>query len=516
MSTVSMSLRCKNCGHSVFNDVKPLVSPVPSLLGTHAWPASAETAVVRSVLLEADAELLAFDHEIVVLATVLEQRRQSRRALHKFRNAHANLLSPINRLPPELLTEIFLLWTREASDVSVIAAVCNRWRKLALSTPQLWSTIRIGLHKENSHSQAKIVQTWLKRSAMCPLSLTLEQEVGDGSDSHPVINVIIPHSHRLEYLSISIYGDMIRALSPLKSQLPALKTLDLWVMSYTVLDGSPYDIFVDAPQLRILDTNVPSRTMGMGYPFAQLTQCCISRLCPSECLQVLRIARNITTCTFREMMFLDGSAGNPRLPVVSHLHTLSIGFAEEGLGEFFSSLWLPAVREISIDLDYHAPWPHTEFLSLVSPSSHQLEKLIFQNTRNMSSEHLICCLEAIPSLQELRCGDFDHGPGGPYWSTTSHLVNDAVLRKLTHQPGSEGQLPLVPSLHTFRYVGHNTFEDQSLLDMIESRWDRELPKGLGRLRAVFVSLSHDLAPETLARAKAWKEQGLDILLQSRL
>jgi hypothetical protein len=505
-----MSLRCKNCGHSVFNDVEPLVSPVPSLLGTNAWPNSAEAAVVRGVLLEADAELLAFDRDIDQLKAVLEQRRQGRRALHKLRNVHANLLSPINRLPPELLTEIFLLWTKEASDVSVIAAVCSRWRELALSTSQLWSTICMDLDGENSHSDAKIVQTWLKRSAMCPLSVTLEQYDEDDSDGHPVIDAVIPHSHRLEYLSISTHKNMIHALSPLKGQLPALKTLDLFVTSYSELDGSLYDIFVDAPQLRILDTNAPSRTMGMGYPFAQLTQCCIGGLCPRECLHVLRVAHNITTCTFRDMIDSDVSAGNPHLPVVSHLHTLSIDIAVRGLGEFFSSLWLPAVREIYIGRCGNVPWPHTEFLSLVSHSSRQLEKLVLQTTRNMSSEQLICCLEAIPSLQDLRFGE------GERWSSPSHwhVVNDAVLWKLTHQPGLEGQLPLVPSLHTFRYVGNNTFEDQSLLDMIESRWGRELPEGLGRLHSVFIELPRDLAPEMMARAKAWKEEGLDIVFQT--
>jgi hypothetical protein len=503
-----MSLRCKNCGHSVFNDVKLLVSPVPSLLGTNACPTSAESVAVRSMLLDTEAELLAFDHDIDLLEAVLEQRRQGRQALQKFRDTHATLFSPINRLPAELLTEIFHLLTWEASDVSVVAAVCNRWRILALSTPQLWSTIHVDLDKEHSHSQADMVRTWLRRSAMCSLSVTLQHDDEDDSDSpHPVIDVVVPYSHRLEYFSIYIFKNVIHALSPLKGQLPILQSLRLYVPNFTELEDSLYDIFLDAPQLRILDTNVHVPSRAIGYPFAQLTQCCIRGVYSSECLQVLRIARNITTCTFTELR--DDSVINHHLPVVSHhLHTLSIEFAIHDPGKLFLSLWLPAVREITIGLWGNVPWPHTEFLSLVSHSSRQLEKLVLQTTPNMSSEQLICCLEAIPSLQDLRFGE------GKNWSSPSHLVNDAVLRKLTHQPGLEGQLPLVPSLHTFRYVGNNTFEDQSLLDMIESRWGRELPKGLGRLRAVFVSLSRDFASETLARAKAWNEQGLDIVLQT--
>jgi hypothetical protein len=224
-----------------------------------------------------------------------------------------------------------------------------------------------------------------------------------------------------------------------------------------------------------------------------------------EILEVLRIACNIATCTFRGLM--DDIDVNHHLPVVSHLHTLSIDYAVDSPGNLFLSLRLPAVREISIGLCGTISWPHTEFLSLASHSSRQLEKLVFQGIANMSSEHVISCLEAIPSLQELRFGE------SGYWAR-SPVVNDAVLRKLTYQPGSEGHLPLVPSLHTFRYQGSNIFEDQSLLDMIESRWDRELPKGLRRLRSVFIKLPRDFAPEMMAHAKTWKEEGLDIVLQT--
>ncbi|KAL1657858.1 hypothetical protein GGF50DRAFT_38425, partial [Schizophyllum commune] len=61
-----------------------------------------------------------------------------------------SLLSPIQCLPPELLSRIFLLavpdiWYRAPSGGMTLpfASVCSRWRAVALSMPQLWSSITI-------------------------------------------------------------------------------------------------------------------------------------------------------------------------------------------------------------------------------------------------------------------------------------------------------------------------------------------------------------------------------------
>jgi hypothetical protein len=51
-------------------------------------------------------------------------------------------LSPIRRLPMELLREIFV-WSFEehACSAWVLAAVCPSWRRLALRIPMIWSKV---------------------------------------------------------------------------------------------------------------------------------------------------------------------------------------------------------------------------------------------------------------------------------------------------------------------------------------------------------------------------------------
>ena len=63
-----------------------------------------------------------------------------------------NLLLPINRLPPEVLTEVLIHWTDATKDLSPsldrswtrIAHVCHYWREAALSSPRLWSNFALG------------------------------------------------------------------------------------------------------------------------------------------------------------------------------------------------------------------------------------------------------------------------------------------------------------------------------------------------------------------------------------
>ncbi|KAF8628064.1 hypothetical protein AX17_006067 [Amanita inopinata Kibby_2008] len=71
-------------------------------------------------------------------------------------------LSPIRKLPSELLRDIFL-WNFEEYPCCawVLSAVCASWRRLALQTPKLWSKIRLITTQQSS---ADTVRLWLERS----------------------------------------------------------------------------------------------------------------------------------------------------------------------------------------------------------------------------------------------------------------------------------------------------------------------------------------------------------------
>ncbi|KDQ65170.1 hypothetical protein JAAARDRAFT_84583, partial [Jaapia argillacea MUCL 33604] len=85
-------------------------------------------------------ELIDLEAEMVVSRNRIEllQRRESESRIRS--HYIKSLLSPIRRLPPEILSKIFLMCLDEVEEIQVLwlTEVCFHWREVALSTPTLW------------------------------------------------------------------------------------------------------------------------------------------------------------------------------------------------------------------------------------------------------------------------------------------------------------------------------------------------------------------------------------------
>ncbi|KAK7683198.1 hypothetical protein QCA50_013871 [Cerrena zonata] len=81
-------------------------------------------------------------------------------------------LSPLRRLPRELLQEIFLFNFEDYPCCAwVLSSVCSIWRRVALSMPRLWSKIRLVTSLE---TPADTVRLWLERSgSQIPLDIEI-------------------------------------------------------------------------------------------------------------------------------------------------------------------------------------------------------------------------------------------------------------------------------------------------------------------------------------------------------
>ncbi|KAF9444239.1 hypothetical protein P691DRAFT_677985, partial [Macrolepiota fuliginosa MF-IS2] len=120
------------------------------------------------------------------LSTLSLEQRQLRASLESYKG----LLSPIRRLHPEILQEVFchcLPITHNAVMSAteaplVLGRVCSRWRRIAYSTPELWASIHIVIiippRPSSCQAQQAIalqhaVAVWLSRSGTLPLSISL-------------------------------------------------------------------------------------------------------------------------------------------------------------------------------------------------------------------------------------------------------------------------------------------------------------------------------------------------------
>ncbi|KAJ7691917.1 hypothetical protein B0H17DRAFT_909307, partial [Mycena rosella] len=115
-------------------------------LNTNEPPLDSDLVSIQSIISNTSAHLSALDSEISRLQHQLKQLEEERSAVSRFHAQNKSILSPLRRMPIEVLGEIFS-WTlpsvRDAVAESispwVLGHISSRWRAIALSTPSLWS-----------------------------------------------------------------------------------------------------------------------------------------------------------------------------------------------------------------------------------------------------------------------------------------------------------------------------------------------------------------------------------------
>lgn len=99
-------------------------------------------------------------------------------------------MTPFISFPPEVTSHIFcftlanfvlqevekfhqpLIIFTEAGALT-LGAVCQLWRQIAWSTPQLWSDVMLTLASPLTYNKINVIQEWLARSRQLPLSIWL-------------------------------------------------------------------------------------------------------------------------------------------------------------------------------------------------------------------------------------------------------------------------------------------------------------------------------------------------------
>ncbi|KAJ7739888.1 hypothetical protein B0H16DRAFT_1568198 [Mycena metata] len=226
-------------------------------------------------------------------AQILEQKRAlldlQRTRVAVERELHKTATYPIITLPVEVTIEIFHRLPLEVGEKMGIrrntapislTAVCRSWRGIAISTPTLWSTLKISYNDIPSTVIAKpgivelFINKWLGRSGECPLSLDLylSRQTGDGFSISRIraIRVVHQYAHRIQHLALDL-GDY-NAAEPL--ELHSLSFPLLQVAKVQRCDfGFETRVFSDAPLLHSLDTGHP-RVVATRFhlPWERLTR----------------------------------------------------------------------------------------------------------------------------------------------------------------------------------------------------------------------------------------------------
>jgi hypothetical protein len=467
------------------------------------------------------------DDEMSRLQTVMGQLVDERQRLERSLEEHRSVVAPIRRIPLELLSEIFIFCADSSSSGSnsnfdvtkapiKLSFVCSKWRSLAISMSQLWSSISLQGGREDVHSWGRsqiysirtdMLSTWLLRSGSSPLTLRINGLWLKHDALTSCISIMIPHSHRWRDVTFSLYEEHWEMLSAVKGHLPQLERFDVDIPG----DPSngldiPFNIFEVAPKLHTITIQVSLNPSNWLVPWGQLRCFHFNLDFGLGLAWVLEACPNLIRCTI-DIYTLYEALDHFDHSSLASLHLLP--HVEEHLDVLFNSLTLRALQDLDIALPLSAcptiALPQNAVASMLDRSSCNLQRLRLSCV-GFTSDELVAILQAQPSLVELVIHE-----------SRSPTVTKSVLERMTHdisQSFSMGSPLVVPNLKRLELFAAFAFGDQVILDLIQSRWRRGLMQVVS-LESVKLGIFREVSSEMIAQMALWRREGLDLKVHSR-
>jgi predicted RNase H-like nuclease (RuvC/YqgF family) len=81
------------------------------------------------------------DRNIEDLEQKIRRLRKRKRDLQQKRANYVSYISPLRRLPTEILSEIISISFKNDVDITVMAGICSRLREVVLGTPGFWTDV---------------------------------------------------------------------------------------------------------------------------------------------------------------------------------------------------------------------------------------------------------------------------------------------------------------------------------------------------------------------------------------
>lgn len=370
-------------------------SPIPTDYG--------DIAFTRAVLDEMEAHLRALDKEVVELQDRLGSLEQQKKLLQRQIDIRDSLCAPVNRLPPSLLGMIFRCclpfgrnsaMSNKEAPVS-LGQVCSRWRQLTFNMPELWASIHIPLvttrpsrwsayiNRKHQVVRLEAITSWLSRSAMHPLSISLaaggvlpptvspfvEEMVS------PYLELLSSYSTRWKIIYIQLHG-----LDWIQHFFSRYKVSDLPLLEKLHIDGSRCNIgkftsaaatkalsaedsFLRCPNLNYLSLPLLGELIvGVPVKWSQLTVLNLNGACSCPLFQImetLSLCPNLeclSTCfdisSSLADLSLEQTVTLPRLRnlcVIDHCTSFDSP-------RFFNHLSAPNIRSLAYDRYAPSPW----------------------------------------------------------------------------------------------------------------------------------------------------------------
>ncbi|KAF8993253.1 hypothetical protein BDQ17DRAFT_1368602 [Cyathus striatus] len=191
----------------------PYMDPPISLVRSHYVPTAQEHSTIETLVSSSGFAISALESAISDLQSTTSLLQFRLMHYGAYREFHGALLSPIRKLPNELLGHIFAYVCNDTVDIVTtntdsiwdLQRVCMRWRDVLKHIQSLWCNFRIeyvSCGKIPGHAAiTRRILSCLENSGSQPLTITLKPETYSAFPI-PVFADIGIHSDRWESLSI--------------------------------------------------------------------------------------------------------------------------------------------------------------------------------------------------------------------------------------------------------------------------------------------------------------------------
>jgi len=491
-------MACQSCSASE----RLCTYPIPDIqnrLRTEFSPTAAQLSEIKEIIRSGEEDLGAYQTEINRLKSKIVLLTTKSDLLRKHVQKTRFLLSPIRRLPMEVLGHIFSyccnnrfnLTSSMRKSRNSFLAVCSRWREVGLSAPQIWSVVDLEFIHHPQKDQLKYVQAalnlHLSRSRACPLDIRINHSRMLGKYEKKLAQTLVHHSNRWKHLSFESLN-----LEPFMSlaHLPMLETLQINV--YVPPPHIKAMFPAKLPNLRHFSAPAFPGNVDAIVPWENLTNLEMdltpdaSFLGETSILNVVEQCTNLRTLTYNNVDHLINLeyANQIRALIVpqvsSSVTDLKIFLAGDAvksqinlLGSIFGSFTLPSLESLTLAAmpylnDFRMEnWPLDTLRLFLERSACSITSLTLEGVGIPDGE-LISLLAMLPTLTDLSVHEEDLA------TVTKKFLNS--LHSYDFSPFQDSPQPLLPKLQRLSLKAHGDwFSEKTFVKMVISRW---LPQGM--------------------------------------
>ncbi|KAJ7758376.1 hypothetical protein B0H16DRAFT_651163 [Mycena metata] len=493
------------------------------LLKSNEPPLEIERPLIESVVSRLRDRLSSHDEKISRsgLRTQLKRRTEERESLATDLARNAVILSPLRRLPPEILFEIFSFtlpfdWEVKARGSSLdvknspwlLTRICSRWRTVALASSSFWSFIVIDddAWLGRSTSLVSLLQLQLARARTSHLRVHFEANNSHPQHEGPLFDLLAERSRQWVKAHLVLTPELLPTLATIRNRIPLLRTL--WLQSSDGRDPNPtlvgdhIDCFFTAPALRaaciILDESLPSVLL----PAHQLTHYQLAAAWQMH-VDILKIATNLLEA---RIYITEDSLHTvpPQVIELPNLHLLAV--TNVGILDF---LILPALRELALvavselDINWSNEFDAIHYIdTMISRSSCVIKKLVAYGDGPI--------VDLVAEVLTRNQGIIDLM--ATFTAESTEEAN-TLIASLVRQD-TEGVFNLAPQLEAvfFGVTDDGTVDYNLFHDMLLAR--RAAPRGALKSVGLLISREASGSPSAHAichRMDGLRKTGLDVL-----